>query len=105
MSQAMIPFLDLVTPHVEMEEELVEIFRDCIRKAHFIGGSMLEEFERDFAQFCESKYCVGVANGTDAVRFVSELKTVTAHWFSEEEAREAKVVNTWDGMISMPDKK
>ncbi len=69
MAQGMIPFLDLVTPHVEMEAELVEIFRDCIRQAHFIGGSMLEEFERDFAQFCDTKYCIGVANGTDAVRF------------------------------------
>ena len=52
-----------------MEEELVAVFRDCLRKAHFIGGSMLEEFERDFAQFCEARYCIGVANGTDAVRF------------------------------------
>ncbi len=43
--------------------------------------------------------------GTDAVRFFTELKTVTAHWFSETEAREGKVANTWDGMISMPDKK
>lgn len=43
--------------------------------------------------------------GTDAVRFFTELKTVTAHWFSETEAREGKVVNTWDGMISLPDKK
>jgi malonate-semialdehyde dehydrogenase (acetylating)/methylmalonate-semialdehyde dehydrogenase len=42
--------------------------------------------------------------GTDAVRFFTELKTVTAHWFSEAEAREGKVVNTWDGMISMPDR-
>jgi malonate-semialdehyde dehydrogenase (acetylating)/methylmalonate-semialdehyde dehydrogenase len=41
--------------------------------------------------------------GTDAVRFFTELKTVTAHWFSETEAREGKVVNTWDGMISLPD--
>ena len=43
--------------------------------------------------------------GTDAVRFFTELKTVTAHWFSEAEAREAKVLNSWDGMISMPDAK
>jgi malonate-semialdehyde dehydrogenase (acetylating) / methylmalonate-semialdehyde dehydrogenase len=42
--------------------------------------------------------------GTDGVRFFTELKSVTAHWFSEEEARECKVVNTWDGMISMPDR-
>jgi dTDP-4-amino-4,6-dideoxygalactose transaminase len=64
-----IPFLDLVTPHVELEEELVEVFRECIRSAHFIGGSLLEEFERDFANFCDAQYSVGVANGTDAVRF------------------------------------
>jgi malonate-semialdehyde dehydrogenase (acetylating)/methylmalonate-semialdehyde dehydrogenase len=42
--------------------------------------------------------------GMDGVRFYTELKSVTAHWFSEEEAREAKVINTWDGMISMPNK-
>jgi hypothetical protein len=28
---------------------------------------------------------------------------VTAHWFSDEEARAGKVLNSWDGMISMPD--
>lgn len=44
------------------------------------------------------------AMGADGVRFFTELKNVTAHWFSEEEAREAKVVNSWDGMISMPNK-
>jgi malonate-semialdehyde dehydrogenase (acetylating) / methylmalonate-semialdehyde dehydrogenase len=43
--------------------------------------------------------------GTDGVRFFTEQKSVTAHWFSEEEAREAKVTNSWDGMISMPDRK
>jgi malonate-semialdehyde dehydrogenase (acetylating)/methylmalonate-semialdehyde dehydrogenase len=42
--------------------------------------------------------------GTDGVRFFTELRSVTAHWFSEEEAQECKVVNTWDGMIAMPDR-
>ncbi|MCX6543920.1 MAG: CoA-acylating methylmalonate-semialdehyde dehydrogenase [Acidobacteria bacterium] len=41
--------------------------------------------------------------GTDGVRFFTRLKSVTAHWFSDEEARAGKVVNSWDGMISMPD--
>jgi len=45
------------------------------------------------------------AMGTDGVRFFTELKSVTAHWFSEEEAREAKVLNSWDSMISMPGQK
>jgi malonate-semialdehyde dehydrogenase (acetylating) / methylmalonate-semialdehyde dehydrogenase len=43
--------------------------------------------------------------GTDGVRFFTEQKTVTTHWFSEAEAREARVVNSWDGTISMPDAK
>jgi malonate-semialdehyde dehydrogenase (acetylating)/methylmalonate-semialdehyde dehydrogenase len=43
--------------------------------------------------------------GTDGIRFFTEPKSVTAHWFSDEEAREAKVVNTWDGTITMPDRK
>ncbi|HTZ52841.1 MAG TPA: aldehyde dehydrogenase family protein, partial [Spirochaetia bacterium] len=43
--------------------------------------------------------------GTDGIRFFTELKTVSAHWFSEEEAREAKVINSWDGMTILPDRK
>ena len=42
--------------------------------------------------------------GADGVRFFTQLKTVTSHWFSEEEAREARVLNSWDGMISMPNR-
>ena len=69
MSEQAIPFLDLVTPHRELEDELVALFREAVRSAHFIGGPQVEAFEREFAQFCGTKYAVGVANGTDAVRF------------------------------------
>lgn len=64
-----IPFLDLVTPHVELEEELVSIFRSTLRTAGFVGGEMVEEFEQEFARFCGVRYCVGVGSGTDALRF------------------------------------
>ena len=37
--------------------------------------------------------------GTDGVRFFTEQKSVTAHWFSAAEAREGRVRNSWDGMI------
>jgi len=76
--QGNIPFLDLVTPHVELEEELVAMFRECLRTAHFIGGSLLEEFEREFAAFCDARFCIGVANGTDAVRFALMASGVQA---------------------------
>ena len=69
MSNDPIPFLDLVTPHRELEDELVEAFRQALRSAAFVGGAQVEGFERKFADYCGTKHCVGVANGTDAVRF------------------------------------
>ena len=69
MTPTPVPFLDLVTPHRELEEELVTAFREALRSAAFVGGPQVDEFEREFAAYCSSRYCVGVANGTDAVRF------------------------------------
>jgi dTDP-4-amino-4,6-dideoxygalactose transaminase len=68
-SKDTIPFLDLATMHIELEEELTEVFKRALRTAGFIGGPMVEEFERAFAEFCGTKYCVGVGSGTDALRF------------------------------------
>lgn len=69
MSDHSVPFLDLVTPHRELEEELVNVFRDALRSAHFVGGPQVEQFEQEFAAFCGARHCVGVSNGTDALRF------------------------------------
>lgn len=64
-----IPFLDMVGLHEKLEGELTAVFQQALRTAGFIGGPMVEGFEREFARFCEANYCVGVASGTDAVRF------------------------------------
>ena len=44
------------------------------------------------------------AVGMDGLRFFTELKTVTTHWFEDANTK-AVVANSWDGMISMPDDK
>lgn len=64
-----IPFLDLVSLHEELEAELVPVFQKVLRTAGFVGGPMVEEFEREFAHFTGASHCVGLASGTDAVRF------------------------------------
>ena len=64
-----IPFLDLITPHQELQAELLAVVQKAFSNAGFIGGPMVEEFESEFAAFCDAKYCVGVSNGTDALRF------------------------------------
>src|SRR2546422_7327612 len=68
MSTGEIPFLDLVTVHRELREELRSVFETALDTAGFVGGPVVQEFERDFAEFCESRFCVGMASGTDALR-------------------------------------
>jgi dTDP-4-amino-4,6-dideoxygalactose transaminase len=64
-----IPFLDLVTPHVEMEQELTAIFHQVLHTAGFIGGPMVEAFEKAFAAFCGTSHSIAISSGTDALRF------------------------------------
>ena len=64
-----LPFLDLVTPHVELEAELMEVVRTALHSAAFIGGKSLQNFEQNFASFVGAAECVGVSSGTDALRF------------------------------------
>ena len=69
MDRIEVPFLDLITPHVEMEEQLISLFRTALHTAGFIGGKPVQDFEEAFAQFCDVEHCVGVGSGTDALRF------------------------------------
>ena len=64
-----IPFLDLITLHKDLEPELLSTLQDILHTAGFVGGPKVDEFEREFARFCGVSHCVGVASGTDAVRF------------------------------------
>lgn len=64
-----IPFVDLVTPHEQLKDELCAVFERALKTAGFIGGPMVDEFEREFASFCESEHCVAAGSGTDALRF------------------------------------
>jgi dTDP-4-amino-4,6-dideoxygalactose transaminase len=64
-----VPFLDLITPHRELEEELVQSLRDALRSAAFIGGPQVEAFEAEFATACGAELGIAVSSGTDALRF------------------------------------
>ena len=64
-----VPFVDLVSMHKALESELLDACKSVIETAGFIGGPEVEGLEREFAEFCGTKYCVGVNSGTDALRF------------------------------------
>src|SRR5438876_1237439 len=69
MSANHVPFLDLVTPHLELEQELTNVFHQALRTAGFIGGPKVAEFETAFAKACDTQHSVAVSSGTDALRF------------------------------------
>ena len=64
-----VPFVDLVSLHRGLEPELLEVCKRVIETAGFIGGPEVEGFEKEFAEYCDSRHCVGVNSGTDALRF------------------------------------
>src|SRR6266478_5667125 len=68
-SNGKIPLVDLVTPHQDLEEELISVFKTALKTAAFVGGPIVKDFERSFAEFCEVRCCIGVGSGTDALRF------------------------------------
>jgi dTDP-4-amino-4,6-dideoxygalactose transaminase len=63
----MIPFLDLKVINAQYRDELVQAATDVIDSGWYIQGTQVEQFEREFADYCGTKHCVGVANGLDAL--------------------------------------
>lgn len=64
-----VPFLDLKIQYKQIEHEVIPMVTEAMSNAAFIGGPQVTGLEKEFAEFCESHYCVGVNSGTDALRF------------------------------------
>jgi dTDP-4-amino-4,6-dideoxygalactose transaminase len=62
-----IPCLDLKGQHDQIKKEVFEAFEQVYEKTAFSGGPFVEEFENSFAKFCNTKYAIGVSNGTTAL--------------------------------------
>ena len=63
----MIPFLDLKEINHQYHQELKEACSRVIDSGWYIMGNELKAFEQEFAEYSGSKYCIGVANGLDAL--------------------------------------
>jgi len=62
-----LPFLDLQAINAVNRDELIEACTRVIDSGWYITGNELSRFEREFADYCGSKHCIGVANGLDAL--------------------------------------
>jgi len=62
-----IPLMDLKAQHASLDVELKEAVLRVIKGGRFIGGEEVAMFEEEYASFCNTKYAVAVASGTDAL--------------------------------------
>jgi len=65
-----IPFLDFVGPYEELKPQLDEAYFRFMKSAWYILGKEVEAFEEEYAAYCNSKYCIGVANGLEALHLI-----------------------------------
>src|SRR3989339_654470 len=63
-----IPMVDLKTNYLNIKKEIDYAINSVLNKTDYILGEEVCKFENDFAKYCDTKYAVSVANGTDALR-------------------------------------
>ena len=66
----MIPFLDVQQINFRYEAMFKEAFSRFLNAGQCIMGDKLRGFENEFANYCGTKYCVGVASGLDALELI-----------------------------------
>lgn len=65
-----VDFLNLKKSNSKYRDELISACVRVIDSGHYIHGDECNKFETEFADYCGAKYCVGVANGLDALSLI-----------------------------------
>ncbi len=65
-----VPFLDLAGVNGALRTEFEQAFSEVLGHGRFINGPEVARFEAEFADYCQARACVGVANGTDALELI-----------------------------------
>ena len=67
-----IPFLSFNDLHKPIKQDLLKAFEEVVDSNWFILGEKVKTFEKEFADYCGVKNCIGVANGLDALILILE---------------------------------
>jgi len=67
LTQESIPLVDLRAQFAALRSEVMAAIEEVATRASFIKGPYVATFEREFADFSQAPFCVGVANGTEAL--------------------------------------
>lgn len=88
-----IPFLSLKELNKAYTDELKKAFSDFLDKGFYMLSDNVRQFENEFAEFCSAPYCVGVANGLDALELILQSMDL------EKEAEVIVPANTYYATI------
>lgn len=67
LAPARVPYLDLKAQYLSIKDELRVAVDEVFETSAYVLGPAVENFERDFAEFCGNEHCVAVNNGTAAL--------------------------------------
>lgn len=89
-----VPFVDLKSQYLSLKTEIDSAVLSVIENTTFVGGQPVTSFENSFAAACQTKHCIAVGNGTDALYIIlkslgitsgDEVITVANSWISTSE--------------------
>ena len=66
----MIPFLDIKHINARFKDEFEKEFHQFLDSGRFVLGSKLNQFEKEYAAYCGTEYCLGVGNGLEAIELL-----------------------------------
>lgn len=72
-----VPFVSFLPMEQELNNELRAAFDRVLKRSWYIEGEEDKNFEKEFAEYCSTKYCIGVGNGLDALMLA--LKALEIH--------------------------
>lgn len=90
-----IKLVDLSRQYADLKSDIDERLQACLNNSSFIGGAQVADFEKEFADFCGVKHCIGASNGTTALEVAlksagvghgDEVVTVANTFFATAEA-------------------
>lgn len=67
MNTPLIPYVNLPAQWQDEREDLLPIIETVLSSGQFIGGEVIERFEKKAAELCGTQYCVALSSGTDAL--------------------------------------
>jgi dTDP-4-amino-4,6-dideoxygalactose transaminase len=68
-----IPFYSFATTQPQLREEAIKTFEIFYDSQYYILGNMVKNFEKQYAELSQTKYCIGVANGLDALHIALKV--------------------------------